>query len=70
VQAGCFELFLIPYTWERTTLHRLHPGDTVNVETDILGRYVAHLLGHGAEAPGSGLDWATLQRAFGRGQRG
>jgi riboflavin synthase len=70
VRAGRFELFLIPYTWEHTTLHALHPGDIVNVETDIIGRYVAHLLGREADPAGSGLDWATLQRAFGRGERG
>ena len=69
VQAGRFELFLIPYTWERTTLRHLRPGDAVNVETDILGRYVAHLLGQGGEPAGGGLGWAALQRAFGRGER-
>jgi riboflavin synthase len=35
---------LIPYTWDHTTLHRLKAGDVVNVEADILGRYVAALL--------------------------
>ena len=44
LHAGRCELFLIPYTWGATTLQRLRPGDAVNVETDILGRYVAHLL--------------------------
>ncbi len=69
VQAGRFELFLIPYTWEATTLHELHPGDAVNIETDIIGRYVAHLLGRSGEPAEAGLGWEALQRAFGRGER-
>ncbi len=35
---------IIPETLRRTTLGELTVGDTVNVETDILGRYVKHLL--------------------------
>jgi riboflavin synthase len=69
VHGGRFELFLIPYTWERTTLHRLRPGDAVNIETDIIGRYVAHLLGRAALPSDGGLSWAALQQAFGRGER-
>jgi riboflavin synthase len=45
-----FRFTLIPYTQEHTILGRKGVGDLVNLETDILGRYVAHLLG-GAEAP-------------------
>ena len=65
VQEGRFELFLIPYTRERTTLGGLRPGDEVNVETDIIGRYVAHLLGVTPAAPEAGLSWQALRRAFG-----
>ena len=32
---------LIPHTLKQTTLGNLHIGDTVNVETDILGRYAS-----------------------------
>lgn len=45
-----FRFTLIPYTREHTVLGRKGVGDLVNLETDILGRYVAHLLGV-AEAP-------------------
>jgi riboflavin synthase len=75
VHDGTFELYLIPYTWEHTTLHRLQVGHRVNIETDVLGRYVAHLIGNqgsaslqaggAAGAPPRDLDWDTLQRAFG-----
>lgn len=35
---------LIPYTLEHTNLSALRPGDSVNVEGDMIGRFVAHLL--------------------------
>lgn len=34
---------LIPHTLAETTLGKRQPGDKVNIETDILGRYVRHL---------------------------
>ena len=36
-----FSIAIIPYTWEHTTFGTLHPGDPVNLEFDILGKYVA-----------------------------
>lgn len=44
VEDGRFEVFLIPYTWEHTTLCDRPVGSRVNLETDILARYVVHLL--------------------------
>jgi len=40
-----FEVSLIPETLERTTLGSTHPGDTVNLELDVIARYVERLLG-------------------------
>jgi riboflavin synthase len=37
-------LLLIPETLRKTTWHSKQPGDTVNVEADILGKHVARLL--------------------------
>ena len=39
-----FEVALIPHTLEVTTLSRLQPGDTVNLEADVLAKYVERLL--------------------------
>jgi len=39
-----FSVFIIPYTFEHTNLQEVHPGDTVNLEFDIIGKYVARLL--------------------------
>jgi riboflavin synthase len=34
---------IIPYTWEHTTLNRAKAGDVVNIEVDILGKYVVRV---------------------------
>lgn len=44
VRHSSFEVELIPLTLERTALGRLRPGDTVNLECDILGKYVYNYL--------------------------
>lgn len=39
-----FEAALIPHTLEATTLGRLHEGDEVNLEVDVIAKYVERLL--------------------------
>lgn len=36
-----FELMIIPHTWVHTTLQHKQPGATVNLEIDLLARYIA-----------------------------
>jgi riboflavin synthase len=43
---GC-ELFIIPHTLEHTKLKTARPGDAVNLETDLIGKYVMAYLGRG-----------------------
>jgi riboflavin synthase len=43
--ADSFELVLIPHTLEVTTLGSLKPGDEVNLEVDVLAKYVERLVG-------------------------
>ncbi|MDP4588063.1 MAG: riboflavin synthase [Flavobacteriales bacterium] len=38
-----FSVAIIPYTWENTCFHTLKVGDRVNLEFDILGKYLARL---------------------------
>jgi riboflavin synthase len=38
------EIAIIPKTWEVTNLSHLKPGDDVNIEVDVIGKYVARLL--------------------------
>jgi len=42
--SGSFRVSLVPYTLAHTTLGRRRPGDKVNLETDILAKYVQKLL--------------------------
>jgi riboflavin synthase len=39
-----FSVAIIPYTYEHTNLHSVKAGDTVNLEFDIIGKYVARLM--------------------------
>jgi riboflavin synthase len=39
-----FSVSLVQYTQEHTNLHTKHPGDRVNLETDIIARYVEAML--------------------------
>ncbi len=40
-----FVNWIIPHTWSVTNLHRLHPGDRVNLEFDLIAKYVERLVG-------------------------
>ena len=40
-KANGFSVCIIPYTFEHTNFHTLQVGDTVNLEFDIIGKYVA-----------------------------
>ena len=44
VEGSLFEMFLIPHTCEVTTLSRLKAGERVNLEIDLVARYVERLL--------------------------
>jgi len=44
LREGGFEVALVPHTLEQTTLGSLEPGDEVNLEVDILAKYVEKLI--------------------------
>ena len=48
------QVAIIPHTWERTNLSALRPGDGVNVEGDMMGKYVRRLLGPHLTDTGAG----------------
>lgn len=58
---SAFEVHLIPHTLEVTTLGGKKVGDRVNLETDILGKYILRYLSGGDEA--GGLTWEDLRSA-------
>ena len=41
---GAFRVAIIPYTYEHTNFHALKVGSTVNLEFDIVGKYIARLM--------------------------
>jgi riboflavin synthase len=40
VDRSSFTVAIIPYTWEHTNLREVNPGDFVNIEFDMIGKYI------------------------------
>jgi riboflavin synthase len=62
LHAGSFSVRVIPHTWEHTNLRRAMPGELVNLEGDLLGKFVlrrADLRGAG----GGAVTWDHLSQA-------
>jgi riboflavin synthase len=53
---GTFTVSLIPHTFKITALIKRRPGDRVNIECDILGKYIEKLLGR-TPAAGIGMEF-------------
>ncbi|MCD8101791.1 MAG: riboflavin synthase [Alistipes sp.] len=43
-QSGSFQVAIIPYTYENTNFRHIRPGSVVNIEFDIIGKYIARLM--------------------------
>jgi riboflavin synthase len=59
-KGSVFTVMIVPFTAQKTTLMTLQPGDSVNLESDVIGKYVARLLG-GHRKTGD-LDLEFLQK--------
>ena len=59
--AGTFSVHVIPHTWNETALASLAPGQRVNLETDMIGKYVRAALARPASPPP--LTWDRLRAA-------
>ena len=57
-----FSVAIIPHTWEHTNLHIKRAGDTVNLETDVIGKYVEKLLGGDYARPETPARLAEMPR--------
>jgi riboflavin synthase len=55
-----FRVSVIPHTFEATSLSGMKPGRVVNIECDIIGKYVHALLGSRAAAGSAGRQGITL----------
>ncbi len=65
VQAGRFSVALIPTTWTGTTFAGMSIGSKVNIETDVIGKYIRRYLGQITGGPGQtgGLTMEKLRDA-------
>jgi riboflavin synthase len=64
VDGDRFDVVLVPHTREKTSLDALPVGAKVNLEVDVLARYVARLLEHGRspDSTSASSDAAWLER--------
>lgn len=54
VDGACFDLNIVPHTLEETIIVHYQPGTRVNLEVDLIARYLERLLlGDGAAHPGA-----------------
>lgn len=59
LRADSFVVHIIPHTYEITCFGRYKPGDAVNLEADILGKFVRRYVERGVAFPG--MTWETLR---------
>lgn len=64
VTGSSFSVSLIPHTAKETTLGFKKPGDEVNLETDIIGKYVEHLLNFKTSAGAENKNTLTKSLLF------
>ena len=66
VERGRFDVNIVPHTGQETTVADLRVGEAVNIETDVIGKYVEKLLGpfsdRGSKDRSSGIDATYLQK--------
>lgn len=65
-EEGWFEIMLIAYTQEKIVTAKKGPGEDVNVEIDIVGKYVEKSVQCYFEGQGRGNDFAILEKMVGR----
>ncbi len=62
VDGDVFSVNIIPHTAQQTTLHLRRQGDEVNIETDLIGKYVERLLGPAREKAGNDISLELLAK--------
>lgn len=60
--AEYFEIAIIPKTWDVTNLSHLHAGDAVNLEADIIAKYVERILTVAPQARAEQASSLTLEK--------
>ena len=66
LQTDYFDIAVIPKTWELTNFSRLKTGDAVNLEADIIGKYIERIMLYGKtgeKTEKSGVSMEQLRKA-------
>ncbi|MBM3275475.1 MAG: riboflavin synthase [Candidatus Sericytochromatia bacterium] len=68
VEGKSFSVTIIPQTARKTTLGSLSPGAAINLETDVIGKYVQRLVDpylpkHEQKMTSEGISWSKLAEA-------
>lgn len=66
--ADSFSLWIIPETWKKTTLADRRTGDPVNLEADMIGKYVRRFLENSGLVKGGGAALDDVVRRFAEGR--
>lgn len=61
---GSFSVSIIPHTLKVTTLGLLRPGHEVNIEVDVIGKYIENLLMAGGRLPHAGKTQQAITQGF------
>lgn len=69
IEGGTFRVNVVPYTAEETQLGKLRAGSSVNVEVDVLARYMERLLNPSPSLSYSRLDDLGYSSASNRGEK-
>jgi riboflavin synthase len=59
LQNDYFEIAVIPKTWQQTNLSDLKNGDPVNLEADVIAKYVERIITYGKESGGLTMEKLT-----------
>jgi len=68
VNDDCFEINIVPHTQEKTIIKNYKAGTEVNLEVDLVARYLERLLMSGSDGNNEGLNLDVLARAGFTGQ--
>lgn len=60
---GAFQVSIIPHTWDNTVLRNRRPGSKVNIEVDVLAKYVENLLSSKTDTNKFSREWFS-ERGF------
>lgn len=62
VEDSAFSVNIVPHTMDHTSVSSYSAGTRVNIEVDVVARYLERLLTAATDEPGSGIDLALLKQ--------